>query len=259
MSELKRVKYNNCPLAEVVYQFNFPTILSIETDAPAEFQNVIRTKFPHYQQHIEKESHLMVSISNRNINPMFKPNPDKKIHLFISDDGTWKVTLAKNYISISTLKYEQWEDLKIRFCDVLQTFINIYKPIYFERIGLRYIDVFNLDVLQLTGTPWSELIEPHLLGCLSLSSSENLRVGTSSVKSELFINDIAIRIEAGLAMANKGEKESFILDCDYYKKGKVNIQDIKNVSEQLHDESASFFQKSITSKLHEAMKPEIIK
>ena len=257
MSKFERVKYSNCPLAEVVYQFNFPTILAIEANAPVEFQNIIRTKFPHYQQRIEKESQLMVNLVDRNVNPMFKSNPDKKIHLFISDDGLWKVTLAKNYISISTLKYEQWEDLKCKFSDVLQTFINLYNPVYFERIGLRYIDVFNLDELQLTGTPWNELIKPHLLGCLCLSNGENLKVSTNSVKSELFIDDIIIRIEAGLAIAN--EKESFILDCDYYQKGKVNIQEIENVSEQLHNESTSFFQRSITSKLHEAMKPEKIK
>lgn len=42
MCEIKRVRYEKCPLIEVTYQLNFPTILSIEAEMPVRFQNAIR-------------------------------------------------------------------------------------------------------------------------------------------------------------------------------------------------------------------------
>ena len=49
MCQIERVRYSKCPLVEVAYQLNFPTILSIEAEMPAKFQNEIRKTFPQYQ------------------------------------------------------------------------------------------------------------------------------------------------------------------------------------------------------------------
>ena len=42
----KRVKYNRCPLVEVIFQLRFPTILSINSKQPADFQEKIRKEYP---------------------------------------------------------------------------------------------------------------------------------------------------------------------------------------------------------------------
>lgn len=55
MCQIERVRYSKCPLVEVAYQLNFPTILSIEAEMPAKFQNEIRKTFPQYQIQTEQE------------------------------------------------------------------------------------------------------------------------------------------------------------------------------------------------------------
>ena len=55
MCEIKRVRYEKCPLIEVTYQLNFPTILSIEAEMPVRFQNAIRKDFPEYKMQTEQE------------------------------------------------------------------------------------------------------------------------------------------------------------------------------------------------------------
>lgn len=45
MCKIKRVRYEKCPLIEVTYQLNFPTILSIEAEMPVKYQNAIRKIF----------------------------------------------------------------------------------------------------------------------------------------------------------------------------------------------------------------------
>ena len=55
METIKRVKYQKCPLLEVKYQLNFPTILSIDAEEPAKFQELIRSDFPNYKMQRARE------------------------------------------------------------------------------------------------------------------------------------------------------------------------------------------------------------
>lgn len=262
MCQIERVRYGKCPLIEAVYQLNFPTILSIEAEMPARFQNEIRKAFPQYQIQTEQENEITVNVTGEDINPMFRHRPVRKLHQFISEDGMWKITLAKNQLAISTLKYEQWEDMMERFKQPLKAFTEIYDQTYFERVGLRYVDAINRSELGLEGTEWRELIKPHLLGCLAFAQEEVTKVNLNTLRAEIVIDGIFVRISSGLGIINTNNKKpdnAFILDCDYYQTGKVDIDKVEEVAEQLHQKSTEFFRKSITQKLHEAMEPQELK
>lgn len=262
MCEIKRVRYGKCPLVEVTYQLNFPTILSIETEMPAKYQNAIRKDFPQYREQIEQESEITVNIINgKEVSPIFQQRPAKKIHNFISEDGQWRILLSKNQLAISTLCYEQWEDMKEKFSIPLHAFCDIYDQKYFERIDLRYIDAIDKEQLNLKGVEWRELIRPHLLGCLGLESNNSFQIKSSTLNTEIMIGDISVKIFSGLGMINYGDKstkENFILDCDYFKAEKIELSDLDRVAMKLHCESTTFFRNSITEKLHEAMEPKEI-
>lgn len=233
MCQIERVRYGKCPLIEAVYQLNFPTILSIEAEMPARFQNEIRKAFPQYQIQTEQENEITVNVTGEDINPMFRHRPVRKLHQFISEDGMWKITLAKNQLAISTLKYEQWEDMMERFKQPLKAFTEIYDQTYFERVGLRYVDAINRSELGLEGTEWRELIKPHLLGCLAFAQEEVTKVNLNTLRAEIVIDGIFVRISSGLGVINTNNKKpdnAFILDCDYYQTGKVDIDKVEEVT-----------------------------
>ena len=48
LSQLPRTHYAKAPVHEVICQLRFPTILSINSADPAEFQDRIRTILPQY-------------------------------------------------------------------------------------------------------------------------------------------------------------------------------------------------------------------
>ena len=261
MCKIKRVRYEKCPLIEVTYQLNFPTILSIEAEMPVKYQNAIRKNFPQYRTQTEQEGEITVNINGEEVNPIFRQRPIKKIHHFISEDGQWRITLAKNQLAISTLQYEQWEDMKEKFKTPLQAFADIYDQSYFDRIGLRYIDAIDREKLNLKDTEWRDLIKPHLLGCLGWQSEEPFKIKTSTLNTEIIMEDVSVKISSGLGMINKEDKltdEAFILDCDYFKVGKVELSEIDSIVTKLHQKSTTFFRNSITKKLHEAMEPQEI-
>ena len=78
MCKIKRVRYEKCPLIEVTYQLNFPTILSIEAEMPVKYQNAIRKNFPQYRTQTEQEGEITVNINGEEVNPIFRQRPIKK-------------------------------------------------------------------------------------------------------------------------------------------------------------------------------------
>ena len=50
----RRYAYGKAQLIEVICQLRFPTILSIDTREPADFQETVREAFPRYQCQVEK-------------------------------------------------------------------------------------------------------------------------------------------------------------------------------------------------------------
>ena len=58
---MKRVKYHKSPLRQVIFQLRFPTILSINTSQPTEFQERIRGQFPIFNENLEEYGDIFVS------------------------------------------------------------------------------------------------------------------------------------------------------------------------------------------------------
>lgn len=260
MAKIKRVKYGKCPLIQVIYQLNFPTILSIDVDAPVLFQDAIRECFPEYQVKVEQENEIKVNMKDRNESPVFRQSIVRRLHQFISEDGNWTITLAKNQLSISTDKYELWECMAERFRLPLEKFVEIYKQKYFDVVALRYVDAFNRPQLGLENVSWKKLIKPHLQGCLMLSSDGGIGVSANVMRSVMTIGEIDVKVSAGLGSVNglydNSNGNTFILDCEYSVSRKMKFEDIHSVADELHNKANEFFRDSILKKLHDAMEPE---
>jgi uncharacterized protein (TIGR04255 family) len=77
------------------------------------------------------------------------------------------VNLTNSFIALATPAYSKWEDFAAKLDLVLSKFIPIYQPAYFERVGLRFINVISRKALDLEGVPFRELIQPAYLGLLA--------------------------------------------------------------------------------------------
>ena len=257
MSEYKRVKYAKCPLIEVTYQLNFPVILSIEANEPFGFQDVIRETYPVYNQRLEHQNAIVVNVDKANA--VLNQQQVRKLHYFISEDQKCRVTLAKDMIAFSTLKYDTWDDFSYRATEIIEAFVKTYNPAYFTRLGLRYIDAIERKILGLQDSSWDELLKPHLCGCLAYKSDEKRNIRKSNVNSEIVFDDVIVNVASGLGNVDhhdgKSPSEAFILNCDYYISKRMSINDYSEMASRLHDKSHSFFRESITDRLHNAMEP----
>ena len=123
-SDNRRYAYGKSQLIEVICQLRFPTILSIDTREPADFQETVRAAFPRYQCQVEKL-------------PGVNGAPARTVnnHTFISEDGGYKLSLTKDFIALSTMRYTHWEDFAARLDEPLGQFIKIYRPNCFDPRG----------------------------------------------------------------------------------------------------------------------------
>jgi len=266
-SDVERVIYNNNPLIEVICQLRFPRILSINEFLPAAFQDRIRGDYPLFNVAIEHQQQFTIDSIDTDTPPIPRVVQSEKInnYRFSSADGFWHINLTGTFIALSTSKYSCWEDFLLRMKKPLAALLDIYKPAFYERIGLRYVDAFRRSKLKLDGVDWSELIQPYALGFLSNLLVKN-EVRSQNYTVEIDIGNKAIaQIKTtlgfvgsiGNSLPTSNHELSFIVDSDIFYM-KKEISELNDSLEYLHNNSTKLIRAIITDRLHKAMGPEKI-
>ena len=256
-SKEDRCVYQNNQLAEVICQLRFPEILSIGANLPVDFQEAIRNEFPIYSSRKEMPApkltgtpgHLNIEKQEPVIN-----------YQFVSADGVWRVNLTSKFISLACTRYTCWEDFAKKLDKPLVSFIQIYKPAFFERIGLRYINFFSRKSLDIEGTPFHMLFQPCYLGPLGEEDVAEPSAIRCSVDAELNLRGgCKVKLHAGPGLTKQNGKQDpeikFIFDQDLYMNGKVPVNVSVGALETLHRHADSVFRGAITPTLHKAMNP----
>ena len=169
--ETPRVIYQENPLVEVICQLRFPLLLRIDTEPPADFQEALREEYPKLK--VEKSLGINISVQG-NIPP---PGPTGLKYEFASeeDDPIWKVVLANNFLALTTQRYQRWEEFRERLEKLITTLVEIYRPNFFTRIGLRYQDLIVRSKLGLKDYSWTDLLEPPHCGGVGQSDDARWR------------------------------------------------------------------------------------
>ena len=252
-----RVTYRKNQLGEVICQLRFPEILSIGAKAPADFQEAIRADYPQYSSRMEAPAPKLTGVPG---NLTLQNQPSTINYQFASADGAWRVNLTQKFISLACSRYTSWEEFAAKLDKPLAAFIQVYKPAYFERIGLRYVNFFSRQALGLEGTPFRELIAEKYAGVLADEQLMEANVGRTSVDAEFAIRGgCRVKLHAGPGQVHRGGKSDgevkFIFDQDLYMPGKVAPNLSAPALQTLHAQAWAIFRDAITDELHDAMEP----
>ena len=252
-----RVIYSKNQLGEVICQLRFPEILTIEANIPAQFQEAIRGDFPHYSVRKEAPAPKLAGTPG---NMSLQNQPMSNNYQFVSADGVWRVNLTSKFISLSCSRYTCWEDFAAKLDKPLAAFIQIYRPAFFDRVGLRYLNFFSREALGLSSTPWRELFQSQYLGLLADEQVVEGSVNRCSMDAELAIRGgCRAKIHAGPGLVKRnGQQDNeikFIFDQDLFMTGKVAVNLSAGALQTLHRQADSIFRGAITDTLHDAMDP----
>lgn len=260
ISNEPRCRYQSNQLADVICQLRFPQILTIQANLPVDFQEAIRDEFPQFSSRKEMPApKLQGTPGNLNVQ-----NQDPVTNYqFTSADGVWRVNLTSGFISLACNRYVCWEDFARKLDKPLAAFIQIYKPAYFERVGLRYLNFISRYELGLEGIPFSELIQPCWLGPLAEEDmAENMLTRCTVDVDAALRGGCKAKIHAGPGLIRKqGKADSevkFVFDQDLYMPGKLPVNLSAGALETLHRQADGIFRGAITSRLHKALEPDEI-
>jgi len=248
--------YEKHQLIETICQLRFPTILSIDTKEPADFQDTIRGAFPGYSVQMDPVT-----------GPDGKPTQVRN-HSFISENGAFKISLTKDFIAFSTMRYPGWEEFARTLDEPLGQFIRVYHPAYFQRVGLRFVNAFSREKLGLAGRRWNDLLQPQYLSILDDDGVNEADVAKCAVDIERRLDErCGLKLHAGPGNVRRTVRKGaevqtvqepetrFILDLDVYAAGNTQLGAAAETLEQLHGWADKLFSDAITDVLHEAMEP----
>lgn len=260
-SDRPRRHYARNALREVICQLRFPAILSIGANEPAAFQEAIRHAFPRYARKVDT---LSPKVTVTNGVPQLVQPPAVVNYHFLSADSRWKLNLTSEFISLSTLAYDGWEDFGGTLDLPLAQFIRIYQPAFFQRIGLRYVNLFSRRDLGLEGTPWRELFTPPYLGILAEEDVAEERSVQSGVNFDLRLDSSCrAKVHAGPGLvkstqpgAVQDSEVKFVLDMDLSMGGEITPMLAAGALETLHGHAGPLFEGAVTEEMREALDPD---
>lgn len=248
--ESSRVVYSRNPLIEVISQLRFPAVLRVDTELPVSFQDRIRATYPIFEQKQISQVSGVPELLAAAIAPKLKP-----AYEFLSDDKTWKVTLTRESVALSTTSYERWEVFRDRLTEVLTAHEAVYSPQFLTRIGLRYRDALERGPLRLEDVRWSELLSPFIAAELGADALQD-RVVELAHNSVIDIGDQArVRLQHGIAQNEATMEEAYLIDADLFTETKTGVGDALNVLDRFNQIAGRLFRWCISDRLHEAMGP----
>ena len=216
-----REVYEVNPLNEVLCQFRFPTILKVAADRPFDFQDAIRGAYPLYEEKTpslglppqlqEGIAQLMAAL------PVPVP-PGLREHHFFSEDRTRSISLTQEFIAVMENNYSRWEDFRGSIKKAEETFRTIYLPSFYQRVGLRYVDILVRGKFGMCDVPWSHLLNPSLIGMLGDKAldGEIQELTTEVLLTIPDVKDGFVRIKHGLATAQPSNEQVYLIDSDFY-------------------------------------------
>ena len=257
-SNQPREIYKRHMLIEVICQLRFPEILKIEAAEPADFQDAVRQEFPQYGKNIER-------LPPKNVGGKMVDQGTVNNYQFLSADGGWKISLTKGFIALSTTRYTRWEAFAKRLDFVLAAFIKVYKPAYFERVGLRYINAVNKKAMGLDEYSWRELIAPGYLGLMA--DDDNREEAFLKCEQSVTANmpgGAKANIKCGPGLLRKvdnrtravDEQRVFMLDLDVFFDGRTELSHAVPALNVVHGNADGLFRGALQRPLLDAMEPE---
>ncbi|SRR5579875_1091033 len=256
--DAERIIYEKNPLEKVICQLKFPSILKIETESPAEFQECIRSDYPFYKR--TPAVKLPAGLPTELAALLTKDLPleiAQTAHEFGSRDERWTLSLTQNFIALTCQSYDRWENFKDHLDRPLRALKELYAPACFTRIGLRYRDVIRRSVLGLDQIGWAELLQPWVAGALAAPEiAADVEHSAQELVVRLPDGRSRVRVHHGLAVDASSQELCYVIDADFFDDQQVELSHVIECLDFLNRQARLFFRWCITDLLHQAMRPQ---
>ncbi|MBX3072876.1 TIGR04255 family protein [Candidatus Obscuribacterales bacterium] len=251
--ESERETYKDNPLKEVICQLRHPAILKLETSSLADFQESFRHEYPVYT---ETRSQVPAEVA-RFFPEAFSIAASPVVHEFATKDKLWTIAVCRDFIALTSHKYLSWDDFEKRLNAITSRFVELYKPPYFTRVGLRYVNIIKREQLGLNDVGWHELLNHKIAGELSETDFKGAEFEGIVKQLVIGLDDkhSKIRLQHGFVAEGAQVEKHYLIDSDFYTEQQIEVNDVKKLLKYFNKESGNLFRWCISSKLRLALGP----
>ena len=254
-----RVVYSRRVLTEVICQLRYPPILRIGEGQLAEFQELVRDEYPLYSEQVP-------SISAPGLPPELGPFLKQMEFIgrgglttfrMATKDSSRFLVLAQEFLALTDYHYERWERFSNQMKEAERALMNVYRPSFYTRVGLRYKNLISRERVGLAGVPWSELLLPHMLAELGAAGVSDA-VESSTTTTVLKLTEVdngRVRLIHGVQRDNESGEQCYLIDADLWLENKEGIDVPFAILDKLNRLAGRLFRWSVTERLHRAMEP----
>ena len=253
--------YSVNPLEQVICQIRYPSILSVTATSPAQFQDAIRSDYPLYEESKNPIIQLPAGVP-KEITDLLAKTPLSPIahpteYHFLAESRARRISLTQSFVAVTEHQYRQWEDFRKEVILAERVLRETYAPTFYNRVGLRYVDVIIRSKLGLSDTPWSKLFNSTLIGMLN---DPNLagNVQELQVESLLSIPDVEqgrVKLRHGLASAKNDKEQVYLIDADFYTEKRSEPDDVLRALDKFNKLGGNFFRWATSGELRDALGP----
>lgn len=236
-----RLEYHKNYLSDVIFKINFPLILDLVDNSPKQFQSEIIGDYPI----LEPIKQYGVKIEAKG--DVFKAEKDMRtLWRFKSKDGTRFIEFDSESIALVFKKYINYHEFKETVGKITEILYRIYPNIIVNRLGLRYINLINLDGNDFYS--WNRYINNDLIKTINFieDKTQTRRLITQiEIKCD---DDSTLNFKSGIfntSYPNQVIKKEYILDYDCYMNVPLEKEVVLPKLDIIHSYVTSYFEKSI--------------
>ena len=208
----------NPPLSQVLFQVNFSPIFKITKEEPSDFQERVRERFVKAELLDPATQSVPISWAG------------SKAYRFQTADDMHAITLAAEYCTLLSRRYQGWESFLRDLMLMHSTLSAVYQPASITRIGMRYINA--LTPVNTGSDQMSDIIK--LL-------SDDLRplfragIGVSATESfvQLSVPDTGATL--ALRLAARPSQRIVLLDLDCYEQRELGLNEVLDWGTRRHE------------------------
>ena len=225
---------------------------------PVVFQEAIRDQYPVMNE--QQIVGLRISAASAMVSNVQQiEDQTSKVFNFASADNQAKVSLNSAFIAATTNQYVTWDSFRERLIFVFKKFVEIYKPSFIERTGLRYINIIVPKKLNLEGTAWKDILSPNLNGVFANLDCphDDVQSLDGSFQCKFKEADQFVTVQHGLVTNNATSEVGYKIDGDFWTQTRMeeNLDDVLTVLDGFRKGAGNLFRWGISNTLHEAMGP----
>ncbi|MCG7898944.1 MAG: TIGR04255 family protein [Candidatus Thiodiazotropha weberae] len=228
------VRYDINFIQTAVCELKFPVLLELEEKLPLQFQQALRKDFP---------------IFNKSQTVSINPGGSTDLPLsyaFKTRDLKWVIALKPDSLVIETGHYTEFADFLGKIEHILSLIGSMLDTDFFTRVGLRYINVIDLEDGQVDEWVNPKLIAPILNGELGTLSKYISEIHGSFTDGKYIFRH-------GLDSDQQDKtKIKYVLDFDYYSEGVDYTQTIELLT-KFNVQNFSFFKWALGKKAEKAL------